>query len=29
MLDAPQSLLDERRELGLDGRDEKWDLIRR
>ncbi len=25
MLDAPQAMLDERRQLGLDGRDEMWD----
>ncbi|MGQ0466915.1 MAG: Uma2 family endonuclease [Sporichthyaceae bacterium] len=27
MLDAPQAMLDERRRLGLDGRDEMWDGV--
>lgn len=27
LLDAPQSMLDERRRLGLDGRDEMWDGV--
>ena len=27
MLDAPQAMLDERRRLGQDGRDEMWDAV--
>ncbi|MDN5933289.1 MAG: Uma2 family endonuclease, partial [Pseudonocardia sp.] len=27
MVDAPQSMLDERRRLGIDGRDEMWDGV--